>query len=174
MVIMYHTFFRQSNLAAPTSNEFDYTWQLTRDDVRICDHCVVVIHKWSKRHQSATHQAEVVIPAVLGSILCPREAVRDMVHAIPTRYPNQPFLIFNDGSHMPLPYLRKIWSTVLRAIRVTNHQAYTLHGLLAATHVYDQDLSARDEIKAHRLWCSDRVDRYLPSKQTKVFKCHSH
>lgn len=171
LVTMYHTFFRQSNLAAPSTSEFDHTRQLTRDDVTLCEDRVVVNHKWSKSHQSATHQATVVIPAVPGSLLCPREAVMNMTSEIPTKYQNQPFLTFRDGTHMPLTYIRRVWSTVLKAVRTPNYQAYTLHGLRrgAATHVFEQDPRARDEIKAHGLWRSNAVDRYLPTTNTKVF-----
>lgn len=171
LVIMYHTFFRQSNLAAATACEFDYPRQLTRDDVQVLEDRVVVRHKWSKSHQSATNQSQVVIPAVPGSVLCPKQAVLEMVRVIPTRYPQQQFITFKDGDHMPVTYIRKIWVTVLQAIRVPNYQAFTLHGLRrgAATHVYEQDPSARDHIKAHGLWRSSAVDRYLPQNKTKVF-----
>lgn len=168
---MFHTFFRQSNLAAITSIEFDYTRQLTRSDVEIRDQLIVVNHKWSKTHQAATHNAQVLIPAVPGSLLCPKQAVTRMIQAVPTRHPRQPFLAFRDGSHMPLSYIRKVWNTVLQAIGIPNHTSYTLHGLRrgAATHILHQDPSAREAIKEHGMWRSNAVDRYLPARKTKVF-----
>lgn len=171
LVIMYHTFFRQSNLAASTALQFDHTRQLTRDDVKICGDRLLVKHKWSKNHQIAGKQSQVVIPAVPGSLLCPKQAVQTMTRVIPTRHPHQPFITFRDGGHMPLSYIRKIWGTVLQALGTPNYHAYTLHGLRrgAATHVYQQDPSAREEIKAHGLWRSDAVDRYIPHQQSKVF-----
>lgn len=131
LVIVYHTFFRQSNLAVLTSLEFDYTRQLTRDDVKICGDAVVVRHKWSKSHQSATHQSQVVIPAVPSSLLCPKEAVRAMVSAIPMRNYNQPFPTFVDGIHMPLPYIRKVWVTVNKPLGslTTMHTLFTDSGV---------------------------------------------
>lgn len=171
LIIMFHTFFRQSNLAAITSVKFDYTRQLTRSDVEVRTELVIVAHKWSKTHQAASHHARVSIPAVPGSLLCPREAVTKMVRSVPTIHPRQPFLEFRDGSHMPSSYIRKVWSTVLQATGTPNHASYSLHGLRrgAATHVLHQDPSAREAIKQHGMWRSDAVDRYLPQKQTRVF-----
>lgn len=171
LIVMFHTFFRQSNLAASTSLEFDATRQLVRSDVVVRDKWVEIAHKWSKSHQAANHHQKVTIPAVPGSILCPKQAVSRMVAAVPTRHPRQPFLSFTDGSHLPISYLRKVWNIVLQVIPVPNHQHYSLHGLRrgGATHVITQDPSTREAIKKHGLWKSDAVDRYLPNTQSKVF-----
>lgn len=129
LVVMYHTFFRQSNVSAPSSIEFDYTRQLTRGDVQVRQDGLVVSHKWSKSHQAAGRRASVTIPAIPNSPLCPKSAVLAMLRKVPTKHPNQPFLTFADGNHMPIPYLRKTWSLVLRALGVPNWESYTLHGL---------------------------------------------
>lgn len=171
LILMFHTFFRQSNFAAITSLEFDHTRQLTRGDLEVRSQRVLVDHKWSKTHQAASHHTQVVIPAVPGSILCPKEAVVRMTQHIPTRHPRQPLLSFKDGTHMPLSYIRRVWSTVTRAIGIPNCDSYSLHGLRrgAATHVLQQDPTAREAIKEHGMWRSDAVDKYLPAKQNKVF-----
>lgn len=171
LIVMFHTFFRQSNLAAPTSLDFDATRQLVRSDVVVRDTLLQFSHKWSKSHQSASHHQHVIIPAVPGNILCPKQAVSLMLKAVPTRRPHQPFLSFQDGSHLPASYLRKVWNTVLRVLAIPNCERYSLHGLRrgGATHVFNQDPSARDAIKSHGLWKSNAVDRYLPDKHSKVF-----
>lgn len=171
LIVMFHTFFRQSNLAALTSLEFDATRQMVRGDVVVRDSLLEVCHKWSKSHQAAKHLRKVIIPAVPGSLLCPKQAVTRMLAAVPTRHPRQPFLSFADGTHMPITHLRKVWNTVLQVMSVPNFRRYTLHGLRrgGATHVFNQDPSTRDAIKTHGLWKSDAVDRYLPNKQSKVF-----
>lgn len=171
LIIMYHTFFRQSNLAAQSTLEFDHTRQLTRDDVRLYPNHVTVLHKWSKNHQRASSRSSIRIPVVPGSILCPHQAVRLMLNAVPTRHPLQPFLSFNDGNHIPIPYLRKVWNAVLNALRVPNPDAYTLHGLRrgAATHVFTSDPSTRQDIMRHGMWRSRAVDTYIPPPPSKVF-----
>lgn len=175
-ILMFHTFFRQSNFAATTSLEFDHTQQLTRGDITIEDQRVVVKHKWSKTHQAASHHAQVSIPAVQGSLLCPRNALVRMIKLVPTRHSCQPLLSFRDGSHMPLSYIRRVWNIVLEVIGLPNHASYSLHGLRrgAATHVIGQDPSAREAIKEHGMWRSDAVDCYLPAKQNKVFTLMRH
>lgn len=171
LVVMYHTFFRQSNLAAQSSTEFDHSRQLVREDVVVRRDGLIVSHKWSKSHQAAGRRASVSVPAIPNSPLCPKSAVMAMIRKIPTRHPKQPFLTFMDGNHMPIPYLRRIWSLVLRALAVPNWESYTLHGLRrgAASHVLSADPTAREAIKEHGMWRSDAVDRYLPSVKTKVF-----
>lgn len=170
-IIMYHIFFRQSNLAAQSTLEFDYTRHLTRADVSVYPGHVSVVHKWSKSHQRASQRTSVDIPAVPGSSLCPRNAVLAMIRAVPTRHPQQPFLSFSDGNHIPIPYLRKTWNAVVHAVGVPNPDSYTLHGLRrgAATHVINADPSARPDIIQHGMWRSAAVDCYLPKPKTKVF-----
>lgn len=170
LIVMYHTFFRQSNLAAQSTLEFDYTRQLTRDDVIIREDHVIIRHKWSKSHQQAAKHSSVHIPVVPGSLLCPRDAVLNMIKAVPTRHPRQPFLTFKDGNHIPIPYIRKVWNAVLHALQIPNADAYTLHGLRrgAATHVINVDPTARGDIMSHGKWRSRAVDSYLP-QHSKVF-----
>lgn len=170
-IIMYHTFLRQSNLAAQSSTTFDFTRHLTREDVTIYSDYVRVNHKWSKTHQKGSHRASIDIPAVPDSILCPRNAILKMLTAMPTRHPRQPFLMFRDGNHIPIPYLRKVWNAVLHALAVPNPDSYTLHGLRrgAATHVINVDPSARDHVVQHGMWRSRAVDAYIPPCSSKVF-----
>lgn len=170
-IILFHSFLRQSNIAAPTSADFDASRQLTRDDIVIGSDHLKIVHKWSKSHQSGSHRAQVIIPEVPGSPLCPKRALLRMLRDSPTRYPAQPLLVFRDTNHMPLTYLRRVWNTVLQVIRIPQPSAYTLHGLRrgAASHVYQADPTARDDIKRHGMWRSDVVDRYLPQPSNKVF-----
>lgn len=172
LILMYHTFYRGSNFAAESSRLFDSTRHLTRDDVVIHRSHLNINHKWSKSHQSSSHQAVTRIPAIPGSKLCPRHALINMLHATPTRYRHQPLLVFKDGNHMPLSYIRKVWNSVVSVIKLPRHHKYTLHGLRrgAATHIINHDPSARDDIKRHGLWRSRAVDLYLPPNSSKVFK----
>lgn len=175
LILMYHTFYRGSNFAAETSKGFDPTRQLTRDDVVLHPSYLIVNHKWSKSHQSSSHRAATKIPAVPGSSLCPREALLAMLHRTPTKHPLQPLLVFKDGNHVPLPYIHKVWNSVIRVIKVPRHHKYTLHGLRrgAATHIINHDPSAREDIKRHGHWKSRAVDLYLPNC-SKVFNAMKH
>lgn len=171
-ILMFHTFYRQSNFAAQTSLLFDPSRHLTRGDIRIEGGALSVTHKWSKSHQAASHRAYTVIPAIPGSELCPKQALIRMETSVPTRHFSQPLLMFKDQNHMPLPYLRKLWKTVITVLRLPQAHCYTLHSLRrgAATHIYSVDPSVRDEIKRHGLWRSNAVDCYLPKSCPNVFK----
>lgn len=170
-VLMFHTFFRVSNFAAPSRLLFDHTRQLTRDDVRIGSSSLRINHKWSKSNQSASHAATVLVPEIPNSPLCPKTAYIRMLNRNPTRSCRQPMLVFQDGNHIPSTYLRKVWNVVLSTTTIPNSNRYTLHGLRrgAATHVISQDPTLREDIKRHGMWKSDAVDRYLPASANKVF-----
>lgn len=171
LIIMYHTFCRASNFCAVTSRDFDATRQFTRDDVIVRKSTLIIRHKWSKAHQEAATSTSFTIPAIQDSPLCPRRAYLNMLAVIPTRYPNQPLMCFLEGNHMPVTYVRRVWNSVIDALKLSPSKKYTLHSLRrgAATHVYKQDPTLRDEIKKHGLWQSDAVDKYIPPRSQKVF-----
>lgn len=149
---------RQSNFAASTSTMFDPTRQITRGDINIKQDAVTIVLKWSKSHQLARMRSVVTIPAVPGSILCPRRAVINLLRDVCFTHSQQPLICFQDGSNIPVYHIRKVWNTVLHGLR---------RG--AATNVINSDPSAREDIKRHGMWRSDAVDTYLPSSSSKVF-----
>lgn len=171
LILMFHSFLRQSNFAASTSTLFDPTRQITRGDVDIKQDAVTIVLKWSKSHQLARMRSVVTIPAVPGSILCPRAAVLKLLRDVCFNHPQQPLICFQDGSHIPVYHLRKVWNTVLQVLQIPLASSYTLHGLRrgVATHVINTDPSTREDIKRHGMWRSDAVDCYLPSSSSKVF-----
>lgn len=172
LIMMFHSFCRQSNFCANTSFEFDPTRQFVRKDVKVRNDGLLVVHKWSKSHQEASHQGVISIPAVPHSVLCPKDAFQRMVRLSLTIHPLQPLLVYMDGNHMTAPYIRRIWKTALIAIGIPNHQWYSLHGIRrgAATYVIDNDPTACEDIKRHGYWASDAVDCYLPKTSSKVFQ----
>lgn len=170
-ILMFHTFYRQSNFSAATPTSFNPSRHLTRGDIRVEAGTLSVTHKWSKNYQAASHRAYTIIPAIPASELCPKEALVRMERCVPTRHPAQPLLMFKDENHIPLSYLRKVWKTMITVLRVPQAHRYTLHSLRrgAATHIYSVDPSTRAEIKRHGLWRSDAVDSYLPKSCPKLF-----
>lgn len=171
VVMLFHTFFRLSNLAAVTTIQFDHHRQLTRGDVSVTREGLSIRHKWSKSHQSSAHSVIVNVPRVKGSVLCPVAAYLDMLSYVPTRHPRQPMLMFNDGNHMPAPYIRRVWNAIVAAINLPQGNIYTIHGIRrgAATHVLSCDPTARDAIMKHGMWRSNAVDCYLPDTSGNVF-----
>lgn len=72
VVMMFHTFHRQSNFSAPSTISFDPSRQMTRGDITVHGDHLEVAHKWSKSHQLSGHHAVTSIPAIPGSELCPK------------------------------------------------------------------------------------------------------
>lgn len=171
LVLLFHTFFRLSNLCATSTTEFDADRQLTRGDVAVTRSGLSIRHKWSKSHQSSTHSAVVNIPRVAGSALCPVATYNDMLSSMPTKHPRQPMLMYDDGNHMPAPYIRRVWDAIIAACKLPQGTAYTMHGIRrgAATHVLSCDPTARDAIMKHGMWRSNAVDLYLPDTSGKVY-----
>lgn len=82
--------FLMSNFGAATSLAFDPTRHLTRGDIRVEAGAVTITHKRSKSHQAASHRAFTVIPAIEGSELCPKTALRRMERDAPLDINNSP------------------------------------------------------------------------------------
>lgn len=78
VIIMFHTFHRQSNFSAQSASAFDPSRQMTRGDITVYPDHLRVAHKWSKSHQASGHHAVTSIPAIPGNPLCPRRAFLDM------------------------------------------------------------------------------------------------
>ena len=165
-VVLFHTFLRQSNIAAKSSKLFDPTRNLTRGDIALHSHHVVITHKWSKTHQFAGPSRVINIPAIKGSILCPLRAITLMFEYIPTLTLQDPFLMFRERNHIPLSYLNRVWNQLITSLDLPPAK-YTLHGLRrgAATHLYQYDPALKPHIKAHGMWRSDAVDLYIPTSQ---------
>lgn len=168
--LMFHSFCRISNFAAPTSDAFDASRQFTRSDVVMKRDGITLRHKWSKSHQLASHSAILNMAEIPGSPLCPKSAYMSMVKRNPNRYTDQPLLCFEDGNHIPSTYIRKVWNVVMASIGIPHPESYTLHGIRrgAASFVFQNDPSAKEDIKNHGLWRSSVVDKYLLQAPSKV------
>lgn len=174
--IMFYTMLRQSNLAPPNKGAFDKTRHLLRSDVVLRDDAVIVGVKWSKSLQGPT-ASSVAAPAIPGSCTCPVLAYRRMISSVPTRYNDQPLLVFHDCTPMPMSYVNKMWSSALKGLGIRGRH-YTLHSLRrgAATEVFNEGVASIDQIKRHGHWSSDAVYSYLPNdpRNSNVFTHFKH
>lgn len=163
ILIMYYTFFRQSNLCPRNKSGFDPSRHLVRADVLWRPEGLVLAVKWAKTRQTFT-ASSVGAPAMPRREMCPLVAYRDMIAYSPTIHQNQPLIAFCNGSPMPLTYLRKAWAHALATIGADSH-LYTLHSLRrgGATDVHSTGTASLQEIKDHGDWRSDAVHHYLPN-----------
>ena len=91
-------FLRRSNLAPRKVADFDPTRHTCRGDVLLQSPGKVVIIKWTKTQQAMQRPTLIPIPAIPASPLDPVTAYRDMLAAVPSKSPNDPLLILQQGS----------------------------------------------------------------------------
>lgn len=161
IVLMFATNFRQSNLAPPTSRQFDGTRHLTRADVRFRSDVMLVYQKWSKTQQQVGRDRWIPIPRVTGSQLCPFSAMRQLLALSPTTSALQPLLTFDDGAPIPLSYINKKFRVALARAGLASAN-YTLHSLRrgGARFLQRSGLDVPD-IAAHGGWRSSAIMRYI-------------
>ena len=85
-------FLRQSNLAPSSPQRFDASRHTTRSDIMIQTSGLLVRLKWSKTHQAPGIPATIPIPSLSGHCTDPLAAYHHMLHAVPTRHPNDSLL----------------------------------------------------------------------------------
>ena len=173
VLIMFHGFFRQSNVAAMSRTTFDPTRQFTRSDFNLDAGTLIVSVKWSKTLQASGTPSAVPLASTLDPLLCPVRAYSKLLEVDPTRVPHQPFLQFKDGNPMTVRYLSNSWQDLLRRAGL-NTKTYSLHSLRkgGALHAHSHGANLPD-IMAQGTWASDSVHGYLrpaPGTQTTVHR----
>lgn len=163
LLIMYYTFFRQSNLCPRNKTGFDQTRHLVRGDVIARPHGLAIALKWSKTRQTMS-ASTTAAPAMADAAMCPVAAHRDMLVFSPTMSDSQPLISFRDASPLPLTFLKKAWDQALGTLGADPH-FYTLHSLRrgGATDIYTHGAASIQQIKDHGDWASDAVYQYLPN-----------
>ena len=80
---MFFSFLRLSNVLPHSVAKFDYTRQLARADVIFGETVAVLLIKWSKTMQNTRDFANISLPDLDGSQLCPVLALKVMFHRFP-------------------------------------------------------------------------------------------
>ena len=129
LVVSFSSVFRQSSIAPRSVMGFDDTRNLCRGDVVIKAGQVWLRHKWSKSEQSSLSSHELKrLPEIPGSVLCPTQAIYDMLYTTPTLSSAQPLFCFHNGGPIPLSYITKVWNSVIKKLRLPRRE-HTLHCL---------------------------------------------
>ena len=166
-------FFRQSNIAPPSSRRFDPTRQLIRDDVVITSTGLSIHLKWSKTMQKSSQSAVIFLPDTATSVLCPRRVYRDLIQTDPPASGRLPLLRFQDGNPMPVYYITQQWATLLRMVGV-QPRMFSLHSLRrgGASYAYHSGGAAIQDIMSHGTWASDAVRAYLIPGKGQLTSAH--
>ena len=164
-------FIRQSNLAPSSPQHFDAGRHTTRSDIMIQISGLLVWLKWSKTHQVPGIPATIPIPSLPGHCTDPLAAYHHMLHAVPTRHPNEPLLSLPNGSLITCLYLQRALCCILWALGLPA-TAFSLHALRrGAAQATFQAGANFVAVKQHGLWQSDAVLHYLQSHQRLTSAC---
>lgn len=172
VLIMFHTFLRQSNIAPRNKKDFDPTRHLLRADVVLQSDAIIICIKWSKTNQGPT-STSVAAPLRPGLDICPMSAYLEMLQHAPTAHHLHPLVAFRDGTPMPLSYITRAWTSALQKLGISP-SLVSLHSLRrgGATSVFTSGAASIDHIKAHGTWMSNTVESYLPNdpRRSQVFQ----
>ena len=164
----FYGFLRQSNLAPSTTASFDPRRNTCRGDVFEHPPGLVLLLKWTKTLQTGTSPQTLLLPAVPGDILCPLNAYKTMITAVPTPDNNAPLLIMPDTVNEPMTsvQLSKYLGVLLDSLGYTS-SAYSLHSLRrgGATASYQAGTDFI-RIKRHGTWKSDAFWKYVITNDT--------
>ncbi|CAG2232772.1 unnamed protein product [Mytilus edulis] len=154
---------RKSNLVPNSEKEFDENKQLCRGDIIIENDVLIIILKWSKTIQFGQRKLRIPISSIQGSILCPVNAYKNMIKAIPAVKKDPAFCKVKKGRILPITY--KEYQNKLRyLIQKTGRNSlfYSTHSFRrgGATLAFDAEVST-ELIQLHGDWHSDAYKKYL-------------
>ena len=156
-------FFRLSNLAPHSSNEFDPSKHFTGGDVFFEKSQVKMLLKWSKTLQLNDQVKVITLPRLKGRTICPYEALKQIfrLYAPSSREP-----LFQCLTHLGYQVatdskVRKTLASINLALNLPKN-FYTFHAFRrsGATLAYKAHAPIR-EIMEHGTWTSDCVWRYI-------------
>ncbi|VDI36001.1 Hypothetical predicted protein [Mytilus galloprovincialis] len=147
---------RKSNLVPNSEKEFDENKQLCRGDIIIENDVLIIILKWSKTIQFGQRKLRIPISSIQGSILCPVNAYKNMIKAIPAVKKDPAFCKVKKGRILPITY--KEYQNKLRyLIQKTGRNSlfYSTHSFRrgGATLAFDAEVST-ELIQLHGDWHS--------------------
>ncbi|VDI05143.1 Hypothetical predicted protein [Mytilus galloprovincialis] len=154
---------RKSNLVPNSEKEFDENKQLCRGDIIIENDVLIIILKWSKTIPFGQRKLRIPISSIHGCILCPVNAYKNMIEAIPAVKKDPAFCKVKKGHILPIIY--KEYQNKLRyLIQKTGRNSlfYSTHSFRrgGASLAFDANVST-ELIQLHGHWHSDAYKKYL-------------
>lgn len=162
ILVIYHAALRQSDLLPPAVSLFDYTYHLTRGDVRLLSDFGMLRLKGGKTLQHYDQTREVTIHAAPQEMYCPLVALKRVIQDTPTLSPRDPMFMFPDSrAPVPTTYMNGIWAKVLDKLNIQK-APFSLHSLrkAAATEASRAGCSDQD-IQQFGGWTSDAYKAYI-------------
>jgi integrase len=164
MLLGFLGMFRISNVANISFKQFDCKKHFTRGDIQLTQQCLKIILKWSKTLQNYTQGAEVTLPALQSSQLCPVQTFQILQHNFPVPY-NYPLLSYKSGTRAHM-FTRSMLQKMLKqaALKCNIQHQISFHILRrsAASLAFASGVPL-EHIKAHGTWSSEAIWSYIHS-----------
>ena len=157
---------RQSTISPRVKKDFDTSRHLCRKDVFFENGRAWIRYKWAKNAQSALDsQDNKILPVIRGSILCPTNALKQMLVSYPTADPNQALISLSDSSPMPLTLINRVWRETTTKLGLVGKR-YTMHCLRKGGSKIIQEMTNDDDcVQAYGVWKSEKGLRaYIKDK----------
>lgn len=160
----FYGFFRCSNLLPHSLSSFNSLRHLTRRDIYQTPSGLTIILKWSKTMQSSTQYANVQLPLIPNSPICPTTTYMHMSNLYPAN-PMSPAFIINKSTPLLLTdsQCRKTLKSLVTKLGLCP-SSYTFHAFRrsGAQFAFQTNVPIA-HIKQHGQWRSDAIYSYLQS-----------
>lgn len=169
ILLMFYAALRQSEVLPPSAPAFNPKIHLTRGDVTIHQHSIVVLIKHAKNMQSIYDTKTVSLQASPNQRLCIVAAVQQMIQNTPTLAPADPFIMCpNSRRPATVDYIRRNWNAHLEQHGLST-SALSLHSIrkAAATAAHQQGCPEID-IQRYGGWRSNAHRQYITTSQAQV------
>ena len=154
---------RKSNLVPISRHTFDPKKQLTRADIQVHEHCLVVTFSWTKTIQFAQKNLQIPLIPMPNSNLCPVKAYRRMVELTPGFGELPAFMLNKPSGRVPLTYkeFQRVLKHLVGQVGLDPTQ-YSSHSFRrgGATWAFKAGVPG-ELIKTQGDWSSDAYLRYL-------------
>ena len=162
--LAFFTFLHISNILPHSIAAFDPSRQLAPGDIILTDQGANVLVKWSKTIQNRTDIHTIPIPMLGDSILCPYNAIKQLLNHT-SGSSNQP-LFSIPRSHGPVPLTdsvaRRHLHSTSRKLRIVPSLKFHDFRRSGATWAFQNGVPLQD-IMHHGTWKSDSVWKYIKS-----------
>jgi len=164
ILVMFFCMLRSSNLVPKSKTSFDPDKQLCKSDIIKGQDVMVVSIRWSKVIQFAQRHYHIPLLSIPGSLLCPIQAIYDVLELSKASKSTALFVIPSGKSkfvHLTYPKLSGQLKKWVKLIGL-NSKKFSLHSLRrgSATLAFASQVPG-ELIKAQGDWSSDAYIRYL-------------
>ena len=161
VLTMFHGAMRRSEVCPPSTNTFNPRFHLTRADVTIHAGGVTIRIRHAKNAQKYNQTQTRHLTRSPDPLLCPWRALKAAVDIAPTKYTDDPMLMFPDGNPVSAAYVAEQWAIVLTQVGAPP-EFHRLHSLrkAAAKSAYKSGATIQ-EVKDFGGWRSSAVWAYV-------------